>query len=36
MINGPNQLALLLAGERYVDGKLQGAAQPATTEGAAA
>lgn len=33
-INAPNQLSLLLAGEGFIDGKLQ--RQPATTEGAAA
>jgi hypothetical protein len=34
-INGPNQLLLLLAGERFVDGKLR-RDQPTNTEGAAA
>jgi transposase-like protein len=33
-LNGPNQIALLIAGERFVDGKLQRA--PSTTEDAAA
>jgi transposase-like protein len=33
-INAPNQVALLLAGETFVDGRLQ--RQPPTTEGAAA
>jgi hypothetical protein len=34
-INGPNQLTLLLAGERFVDGKLH-RDQPTNMEGAAA
>jgi hypothetical protein len=34
-INGRDQLALLLAGERFTDGRLQ-RSQPATTEGTAA
>jgi transposase-like protein len=34
-INGPNQLNLLLAGEHFVDGKLN-REQPANMEGAAA
>ena len=35
-INGPNQLLLLLAGERFVDGKLQRRHQPTNVEGTAA
>ncbi len=34
-INGRNQLTLLLAGERFVDGRLQ-RTQPTTMEGTAA